>query len=187
MSVAASRWALERLEDPDCTLSRTARGALLVLAIEANYRTGAATTGADRLGKLLGGIHRDTVWRAVRELRAWPWLPSTEVRGRGIRWLFPAGADVHTVRADADPALSTPSAWDATTVRVGAEGPSAPTRIKGVGTDVEDEGAPRTSPDAVQEQRESEQLSTSRAPARGVDVDAGALWRAARDAERDVS
>src|SRR4029077_13249420 len=75
VSVAASRWVLDRLADPECELTPTARAVLLVLAVEASHPGGVATTGAARLGAVLD-VSRNTIWRAVRELRAWPYLPA---------------------------------------------------------------------------------------------------------------
>jgi hypothetical protein len=93
MSVYASRWALDQLESKDCTLSPITRSVVLILAMEANYYTGKALSGRDRMADILGRDSK-TIWRAVRELRDWAALPFTEVDGKGITWFFPVSPDV---------------------------------------------------------------------------------------------
>lgn len=150
MSVYASRWALEQLARPDCPLSPTARTVLLVLAAEANYHTGHATSGQPRLAAL-AGVHADTVYRAVRELSAWAPLPRTDTRGKGARWHFPTSPDitdevVHTPRVDAAPQVVHTPRVEQASPRAHAGGPPAPTRGKGLGTTYK-KGAPEAAPE----------------------------------------
>jgi hypothetical protein len=151
VSVYASRWALEFLER-NAELGDTARACLLILADEANHRTGVAVTGQPRLANLLRK-HPDTIYRALRQLAEV--VPMQRVAGKGTRWHFPVSSSIHTPRAEADAEVSTPPAPVVHTPRAHAGGssphpprglrtPPAPTRGKGfVSTDVETkEGAP---------------------------------------------
>jgi hypothetical protein len=153
VSVHASRWALDLLERND-DLGETARSCMLILAAEANYTTGAATTSQARLALLLRK-HPDTIYRALRQLA--DVVPVERVSGKGMRWRFPVSPDIPTPRASAGGQVSA----DIPTPRVATGGqlstppaptrrPPAPTRgdpprprgVKGwVSTDVEKEGA----------------------------------------------
>ena len=115
MSVHASRFVHRLLMNErrphEGGLSHAARSILLLLADDANVKTGQAFTGADALRPMSGYAERNVRYR-FDELRRWGLIPCEVRPGESFVWTFPTGpVELSTPRAVAPGVeLSTPRA-----------------------------------------------------------------------------